>query len=60
LVKDLSYSDLEINEGGTASLIYESLYYNDRDPEQVRLKRANLLEYCKMDTLSLVKILAML
>ena len=59
LVKDLSYSDLEIQEGGTASLIYESLYH-DKDPEQVRLKRANLLEYCKMDTLSLVRILGML
>jgi len=59
LVKDLSYSDLEIQEGGTASLIYESLYH-DNDPEQVRLKRANLLEYCKMDTLSLIRILGML
>ena len=56
LVKDLSYSDLEIQEGGTASLIYESLYH-DTDPEQVRLKRANLLEYCKMDTFSMVKII---
>ena len=59
LVKDLSYSDLEIQEGGTASLIYESLYH-DNDPEQVRLKRANLLEYCKMDTLSLMRILKIL
>ena len=59
LVTDLSYSDLEIQEGGIASLIYESLY-QDNDPEQVMLKRANLLEYCKMDTLSLVRILGML
>ena len=59
LVTDLSYLDLEIQEGGTASLIYESLYQNN-DPEQVMLKRANLLAYCKMDTLSLVRILGML
>jgi len=59
LVTDLSYSDLEIQEGGTASIIYESLY-QDNDPEQVRLNRENLLAYCKMDTLSLVRILGML
>jgi hypothetical protein len=59
LVKDLSYSDLEIQEGGTACIIYESLY-QDNDPEQVMLKRENLLAYCKMDTLSLVRILGML
>ncbi|MEI6889927.1 MAG: DUF2779 domain-containing protein, partial [Bacteroidota bacterium] len=53
LVTDLSYSDLEIQEGGTASIIYESLY-QENDPEQVRLNRENLLAYCKMDTLSLV------
>ena len=59
LVTDLSYSDLEIQEGGTASIIYESLY-QENDPEQVRLNRENLLAYCKMDTLSLVRILGML
>ena len=59
LVTDLSYLDLEIQEGGTASIIYESLY-QENDPEQVRLNRENLLAYCKMDTLSLVRILGML
>jgi hypothetical protein len=59
LVTDLSYSDLEIQEGGTASIIYESLY-QDNDPEQVSLNRENLLAYCKMDTLSLVRILRQL
>jgi hypothetical protein len=56
LIPDLSYSDLNIQEGGTASLTYESLYY-DEEPDSVRLKRDNLLAYCNMDTLSLVKIL---
>lgn len=56
LVTDLSYGDLEIQEGGTASMTYESLY-QDEDPESRRVKRENLLEYCKMDTLSMVKIL---
>jgi len=56
LIPDLSYADLNIQEGGQASLTYESLYY-DEEPGSVRLKKDNLLEYCKMDTLSMVKIL---
>lgn len=59
LVKDLSYNDLEIREGGTASLTYESLY-QDTDPESIRQKRENLLEYCKLDTLSMVRLLELL
>jgi hypothetical protein len=59
LVTDLSYYDLEIQEGGTASIIYESLYH-DNDPGSVQQKRENLLAYCKMDTLSLVRILELL
>jgi hypothetical protein len=56
LVSDVSYADLEIQEGGTASITYESLYH-DEDVESIRLKRENLLEYCKLDTLGVVKIL---
>ncbi|MCX6265732.1 MAG: DUF2779 domain-containing protein, partial [Bacteroidetes bacterium] len=59
LVTDLSYADLEIQEGGTASITYESLY-QDGDPGSVQQKRDNLLAYCKMDTLSLVRILELL
>jgi hypothetical protein len=43
LVPELSYDDLEISEGGTASLTYMSLY-EDQDPESVQFKRDNLLE----------------
>ena len=59
LVPDLSYSGLEIQEGGSASLTYESLYY-DTDPDSVALKRENLLKYCELDTLSMVRILTLL
>jgi hypothetical protein len=55
LVPDLSYSDLEIQEGGSASLTYESLYY-DTDPDSILKKRQNLLRYCELDTLSMVRI----
>ena len=56
LIPDLSYSDLNIQEGGTASLTYESLYY-DADTESISEKRANLLKYCEMDTLGMLRIL---
>jgi hypothetical protein len=56
LAPDLSYSDLEIQEGGTASETYESLYF-DSDSESVSRKSKNLLKYCEMDTVSMVRIL---
>lgn len=56
LVKDLSYDDLEIHEGGTASLTYLSLY-EDIDLLSVRKKRENLLKYCRMDTWAMVKLI---
>jgi hypothetical protein len=59
LIPDISYKDLEIQEGGTARLTYESLYYEE-DHESVHTKRDNLLEYCKMDTLSMVRLMQVL
>ncbi len=56
LVTDLSYSDLEIQEGGTASETYESLFF-DADRESVAKKRLDLLNYCDLDTLSMMRIL---
>lgn len=56
LVPELNYSDLEINEGGLASLTFESLY-GEKDLEIISNKRKNLLEYCKLDTFAMVKIL---
>ena len=56
LVSDLSYNDLEISEGGTASLTYLSLY-SDSDPSSNETKRVNLLKYCGLDTLAMVKLI---
>ena len=56
LIPELSYKDLEINEGGLASVAYESLCY-ETDLMQIAEIRNNLLEYCKLDTLAMVKIL---
>jgi hypothetical protein len=54
LIPELRYSDLEIKEGGTASLVYSQL--KGMDGDTAALKRDHLLEYCKMDTLAMVKI----
>lgn len=56
LVPELSYNDLVIQEGGTASNTFLSMINNkyDCDVEKTRL---HLLKYCELDTLAIVKIL---
>ncbi len=56
LVPDLSYNNLEINEGGLASIAYESLQ-TETDLMLLAEIKQQLLEYCKLDTLGMVKIL---
>ena len=56
LVPELSYKNLEIHEGGTAMSSYEELIY-EKDVEKILQVRKNLLEYCKMDTFAMVKII---
>lgn len=54
MVPELSYADLDIQEGGTASLVYSQL--KDQDVATQIIQRNHLLEYCKLDTLAMVKI----
>jgi hypothetical protein len=56
LIPELSYKELEINEGGLASIAFESLYY-ETDLMKIADTRTNLLEYCKLDTFAMVKLL---
>lgn len=56
LVPELNYDNLPINEGGLASLTFESLY-DEENLEVITEKRKQLLDYCKMDTFAMVKIL---
>lgn len=56
LVPELSYDDLEINEGGLASIAYESLL-TETDLMVIAEVKQQLLAYCKLDTLAMVKIL---
>ena len=56
LVPELDYSDLDISDGGTAMNAYEHLQ-QETDKKNIKKIKKNLLEYCKMDTLAMVKIL---
>lgn len=56
LVPDLSYDSLAIGEGGTAQAKYlEMIDEKTSDGTKSEIKR-NLLEYCKQDTLAMVRI----
>ena len=55
-VPELSYNDLEIKEGGTASNTFLSMV-NETFEGDVEDTRRQLLEYCKLDTYAMVKIL---
>jgi len=59
LCPELSYNDLEISEGMTASNSFLDLYYCT-DAETIAKTRNDLLEYCHLDTLAMVKILEIL
>lgn len=56
LVPELSYNSLEINEGGLASIAFENLF-DETDMIKIVETREQLLEYCKLDTLAMVRIL---
>jgi hypothetical protein len=56
LVPDLSYSNLEIQEGGTASLVFLQMVLTQFDGDEKSTRQA-LLEYCELDTWAMVKIL---
>jgi hypothetical protein len=56
LVPELSYEGMDISDGGMASLSYMRICETEDADERESLRRA-LLEYCKLDTLGMVKIL---
>ena len=56
LIPELSYSGLEVRDGSMASSAWLDMRKMD-DPEEIEKKRTALLEYCKLDTLAMVKLL---
>jgi hypothetical protein len=59
LCPDLSYGDLEIGDGMSASNSFLELFSSD-DKEYIVATRNNLLKYCHQDTLAMVKIFEVL
>jgi hypothetical protein len=55
----LSYSDLVVQEGGTASLLFAQLLSGTYTGDVPQL-RTDLLAYCALDTLAMVEVLAVL
>jgi hypothetical protein len=54
-IPELSYQDLEIQEGMYASFVYSQLAQQDKATQEIQ--RYQLLQYCKLDTFAMVKIL---
>jgi hypothetical protein len=59
LCPELSYHDLEIGDGMAASNAFLGLYYCD-DEQYIQHVRQNLLKYCGLDTLAMVRVLEVL
>jgi hypothetical protein len=56
LIPEMTYENLEIQEGGMASTFFLKLAQTQDEEERKRLRQA-LLDYCELDTLAMVKIL---
>lgn len=56
LVPELSYKNLEIQEGGTASDTWNRIATGEYKDEEAKQKREALLKYCELDTLAMVRI----
>ena len=59
LVPELSYSDLEIQEGGTASNTFSQMVQGTFQGDLAKTRK-DLLAYCELDTLAMVRILEVL
>lgn len=59
LCPELSYNDLEIGNGMVASNSFLDMYFCD-DDTLIEKTRENLLKYCHLDTLAMVKIFEVL
>lgn len=57
LAPDLSYDNLEIGDGGAAVAAFAKLASGEVTEEEIRAVRGALLEYCKQDTLAMVRVL---
>jgi hypothetical protein len=60
LIPKLSYKNLNIQEGGTASDSWKTLIDPDIDKKEKDKLYRDMLDYCCMDTIAMVEILKFL
>ena len=60
LVPELSYKDLEIQEGGSAQRLWMEAVLDDKHDGNKDEILDNLLKYCELDTLAMVKVFEVL
>lgn len=56
MIPELSYSALEVSQGGDAMNVYGNMVAGNHTTAEVASLRLALLEYCKLDTLAMVKL----
>lgn len=57
LAPDLSYTNFDIGDGGAAVAAFAKLAAGEATDEQIQAVRSALLEYCKLDTLAMARVL---
>jgi CRISPR/Cas system-associated exonuclease Cas4 (RecB family) len=55
LIPEMSYTDLEIGEGGDASAAFAFMAMGIYDEKKIEETKKNLLKYCAKDTLAMVR-----
>ena len=60
LIPEMTYEGLDVANGQNAGLAWESLVRGGLDYDEQVSIRKGLLEYCRQDTLALVRIVAIL
>ncbi len=56
LVPDLSYEDMDVSNGLDASATFAYMAKEEFDSQEADEKKQQLLEYCKLDTLAMVRL----
>lgn len=56
IAPELSYTDMDIGNGGLAQKAFQEMMSGEISPENVSKTRENLLKYCELDTWAMVKI----
>ena len=57
LIPDMSYENMEVADGTQAGLAYDKLIHGELGSKERQTLRKALLEYCRQDTMAMVKLL---